>query len=151
MKISVTQWVKKMEIILAHTEDEISHCFKLLSELRPHLTLNEFIEKVTRMRVTTGYKLAYLNDDGIKAVAGIKISEWLHTGTYLEIEELVTAKNERSKGYGGKLFDWIFDYAKQNKCNQISLVSGVTRENAHRFYLTKGMTFEAKYFSIDVE
>lgn len=69
---------------------------------------------------------------------------------YLEIEELITIEEERSMGYGSKLFDWTIAFAKENKCKQVRLVSGVSRERAHKFYLNKGMSFEAKYFSLDV-
>ena len=140
-----------MKVSFAKIEKEVTDCFNIISELRPHLTQDEFITKVKRMSKTTGYELVYLDDFGIKAVAGIKISEWLHSGRYLEIEELVTDKNSRSKGYGGALFDWILEYAKQNECAQIRLVSGVSRDNAHKFYSNKGMIFEAKYFSLNIE
>lgn len=86
----------------------------------------------------------------IKATAGIRISSWHHTGKYLEIEELVTTHKERSRSYGSQLFDWCKDYAQVNRCNQIRLVSGVSRVRAHAFYLRKGMTFEAKYFSLSL-
>lgn len=102
------------------------------------------------MSASTGYKLVYLIDGDIKAVAGFRISEWLHTGRYLEIEDFITKEGERSKGYGSKLFDWTLGYARENGCNQLRLVSGVSREAAHKFYLNKGMAFEAKYFSINV-
>jgi GNAT superfamily N-acetyltransferase len=140
-----------MIISLAKTEKEISDCFNLISQLRQHLTLDDFIHKVKKMSESTGYELVYLNDDGIKAVAGIRMSEWLHSGRYLEIEELITDQSARSKGYGGTLIDWIFCYAKDNSCKQVKLVSGVSRENAHRFYLNKGMVFEAKYFSLNID
>jgi len=140
-----------MEVFFAKNESEVTDCFQLISELRPQLTLEDFISKVKRMSKTTGYELVYLDDSGIKAVAGMKVSEWLHSGRYLEVEELVTDKNFRSKGYGGKLFDWIIKYAKQNDCAQIRLVSGVSRDNAHKFYLNRGMIFEAKYFSLNID
>jgi len=54
-----------------------------------------------------------------------------------------------NKGYGGS-FDWICNYAREVQCNQVRLVSGVQREHAHRFYLNKGMKFEAKYFSLNL-
>lgn len=134
----------------ATTKNEIIECFNVLSLLRPQLSLDEFLSSVERMSESTGYKLAYLVEGEIRAVAGIRISEWLHTGKYLEIEELITNERERSKGYGGQLFDWILEYAKEEGCNQVRLVSGVAREKAHQFYLNKGMKFEAKYFSINV-
>jgi hypothetical protein len=59
----------------------------------------------------------------------------------------VATSSERSKGYGGELFDWLVNYAEQNNCDQIRLVSRVTRLDAHRFYLNKQMTLEAYYFS----
>ena len=137
-------------IKIANNEQNYAACFSVLSPLRPHLSLDEFLSNVTRMSQSTGYTLAYLLDDEIKAVAGFRMSEWLHTGKYLEIEELITKEGERSAGYGGKLFDWLVDYAKQHDCQQLRLVSGVSRELAHKFYVNKGMVFEAKYFSINV-
>lgn len=137
-------------IKFAETEEEILNCFAVLSPLRPHLSFEEFSVRFQRLSNKTNYKLVYLYTDNIKAVAGIRISEWLHTGKYLEIEELITAPEERSKGFGGALFDWILAYAKEQECSQLRLISGNSRERAHQFYLDKGMIWEAKYFSIDV-
>ena len=137
-------------IKVAETNEEFVNCFKVLSALRPHLDLEEFLSRLVRMSESTGYRLAYLHENGIKAVAGFRMFEWLHTGKYLEIEEFTTKEEERSKGYGGKLFDWALGYAKDHGCKQVRLVSSVSRDRAHKFYLSKGMAFEAKYFSIDV-
>lgn len=139
-----------MKIKLATTQQEIIACFAVVSELRPHLSLDDFIPLVERMRENHSYELAYLDDDGIKAVAGIRMAEWLYTGKYLEIEDLITTAAERSKGYGAMLFDWIANYARDKGCIQLRLVSGVQRIDAHRFYLNKGMKFEAKYFSLNL-
>lgn len=139
-----------MKFKIASTHEEIESCFELISLLRPHLSKSDFIMAAIRMSEALNYKLIFLDDNGIKAVAGFRISEWLHTGKYLEIEELVTKEGERSKGYGGQLFDWLSHYAATEQCRQIRLVSGVKRENAHQFYLNKGMQYEAKYFSINI-
>ncbi|WP_039916919.1 GNAT family N-acetyltransferase [Cellvibrio mixtus] len=136
-----------MQIRVAEHREDITNCFPLMNELRPHLTLDTFLTRIERLR-NAGYQLIYLDDSGIKALAGIRIGEWLHTGKYLEIEELVTTEGNRSQGYGGYLFDWIKNYATEMNCNQVRLVSGVKRVDAHRFYENKGMTFEARYFSL---
>ncbi|MDN4501692.1 GNAT family N-acetyltransferase [Alteromonadaceae bacterium BrNp21-10] len=138
-----------MNIKLAKDDQQRTACFDLIHELRPHLTLESFLNTVHRMEVEHQYNLAYLSDNGVKAVAGFRMGEWLHRGRYLEIEELITCDKQRSKGYGGKLFDWLNQYAAEHDCRQVRLVSGVSREDAHRFYLKKGMTFEAKYFSMN--
>jgi GNAT superfamily N-acetyltransferase len=139
-----------MRIQLATTPEEVIACFSVMSELRPHLSLEDFVSLVARMQKNHDYELAYLDDIGIKAVAGIRIAEWLYTGKYLEIDDLITTAVARSKGYGAKLFDWVADYAREQNCVQLRLVSGVQRTDAHRFYLNKGMKFEAKYFSLNL-
>lgn len=102
------------------------------------------------MSENTGYKVAFLFENEVKIVIGFRISEWLHTGIYLEVEELITKKEERSMRYGSKLFDWSVAFERQNGCKQLRFVSGVSRDGAHKFYLNKGMSFEAKYFFINV-
>lgn len=147
-----------MEIKIADSDADIINCFEVVSELRPHLKRKDFVSTVRRL-AENNFKLVYLADSygnsdeshkSIKAVAGIRIAEWLHSGRYLEIEDLITTEADRSKAYGSALFDWLLDYAKAHHCQQMRLVSGVAREAAHRFYERKGMQFEAKYFSINV-
>jgi len=136
-----------MKIILAESEQEVSDCYPVMAELRPHLKREEFVSTVKRLAEIAGYQLAYLTDGGIKAVAGFRISEWLASGKYLDIEDLVATSSARSKGYGGELFDWLVKHAEENDCDQIRLVSRVTRYDAHRFYLNQRMMIEAYYFS----
>ncbi len=142
-----------MKVIkLAESDAEIQKCYPVMSELRPHIAEDKFLPQVKRQAEQSGFRLVYLSVEGeVKAVAGIRIAEWLAGGKALEIEDLVAAESERSKGHGGELFDWIVEYAKQNECDQIKLVSAVTRHAAHRFYLKKGMIIEAHYFSMPVK
>ncbi|HEX8288562.1 MAG TPA: GNAT family N-acetyltransferase [Pyrinomonadaceae bacterium] len=138
------------KIRIAASEQEILDCYSVMAELRPHLKRDEFVPTVYRLSEIAGFQLAYLNDNGVKAVAGFRISEWLANGKYLEIEDLATKSGERSKGYGGELFDWLAEYARENNCRQLRLVSRVSRLDAHRFYLRKGMILEAHYFSLNI-
>jgi GNAT superfamily N-acetyltransferase len=138
-------------IALAQSDQEISGCYLIMAELRPHIEPEEFLPLVRRLTEIAGFQLAYLTDGEIKAVAGFRISEWLAGGKYLEIEDLVAKSGERSKGYGGKLFDWLVEHAKENNCLQVRLVSRLSRHDAHRFYLRKGMNLEAHYFSMNLK
>ena len=138
-------------ITVALTEQEISACYLVMAELRPHIQPEEFLPTVKRLKEIAGFQLVYLTDGEIKAVAGFRISEWLAGGKYLEIEDLVAKSGERSKGYGGKLFDWLVEHAKENDCLQVRLVSRLSRHDAHRFYLRKGMNLEAHYFSMNLK
>ena len=138
-------------ISVARSEQEIALCYAVMAELRPHIGPDEFVPTVKRLAEVAGFRLAYLTDGEVKAVAGFRISEWLAGGKYLEVEDLVAKSGERSKGYGGELFDWLVAHAGENDCSQVRLVSRVSRSDAHRFYLRKGMTLEAYYFSLDVK
>ena len=136
-------------IAFASTDEEIQECYPVMSELRPHITPDEFVPRVRRQMEAFDFRLVFLKDDSeVKAVAGIRMSEWLHGGKYLEIDDLVAKSGARSKGYGGKLFDWVVDFAKAENCNHVRLLSGVQRFDAHRFYLTKRMNIEAHYFTL---
>jgi GNAT superfamily N-acetyltransferase len=139
------------KITIAQSEQEILVCYSVMAELRPHIQPDEFLPMVKKLAEIAGFQLAYLIDGGIKAVAGFRISEWLAGGKYLEIEDLVATSGERSKGYGGELFDWLVEHAKENNCLQVRLVSRVSRLDAHRFYLRKGMNLEAHYFSMNLK
>ena len=134
------------EIKIAETDDEIRSCYEVIAELRPHITENDFLAHVRNP--ASGFRIAYLLNGDVKAVAGIRIGEWLAGGRYLEIEDLVTKGGARSAGYGGALFDWIANYARYECCDQLKLVSNVSRFGAHKFYLNKGMIIEAHYFSM---
>lgn len=135
-------------IKIAETEEEIRKCFLVMAELRPHFTdENVFVEQVKRQSENHDFRLVFLDDSDIKAVGGIRVGEWLARGKYLEIEDLVTTVDARSKNYGGRLFDWIEDYARRENCTEIKLVSAVTRFGAHKFYLNKKMILDAHFFS----
>lgn len=136
-------------IQIAETGDEIDSCYAVMSELRPHLSRDEFVAQVKRQIDESGYQLIYLTDEGeVKAVAGIRIAEWLARGMSLDLEDLVSTESERSKGYGGQLFDWLLDYGRQRDCTEIRLVSHVTRFRAHQFYLKKKMILDGHFFSM---
>ncbi len=87
-------------IKIATSLEEIERCYPVLAELRPHLDADRFVETVQRLTRDVGFRLVYLTDGNIKAVAGYRVSEWLHSGRYLEIEDLVTSQAERSKAMG---------------------------------------------------
>lgn len=120
-----------------------------MSELRTHITtVEEFLERVARQQ-EQGYLLAYLHADGeIRAAAGYRYQEMLFHGRVLYVDDLVTRAADRSAGWGGRLFDWLVDQARQHGCNSFELDSGVQRFDAHRFYLMKRMKIASHHFSL---
>ena len=138
-----------MTIAFTETDDQIASCYDVMSQLRTHISREDFVPRVRKQMNDFGFRLAFLEDEGeVKAVAGIRNSEWLHGGKYIEIDDLVSKDGDRSKGYGGQLFDWVVDLARAEGCDHVRLLSGVQRFDAHRFYLKKRMNIEAHYFNL---
>ena len=135
-------------IILASSDQEISACYQVMAELRPHVTREKFLRRVRRQSEIANYRLACLIEQDVKAVAGFRISENLAWGKFLYVDDLVSGGDDRSRGYGGMLFDWLVDHAREQSCEQLHLDSGVQRFGAHRFYLMKRMEIQAHHFGL---
>ena len=137
-----------VKIALAVEDEEIRSCYPVMAELRPHVSAEEFVPRVRRQMEAAGYRLAYLSDGGVKAVAGFRVSECLAWGKFVYVDDLVSKEGERSKGYGGRLFDWLVEYARGEGCDEFHLDSGVQRFGAHRFYLNRRMEIQAHHFGL---
>ena len=137
-------------LFIAQTDDEIVACYPVMAELRPHIQPEDFLSRVRRQQ-TGGFQLACLVADDVKAVAGFRISENLAYGKFLYVDDLVSKSDDRSKGYGGALFDWLVDLAREHDCDQFHLDSGVHRFSAHRFYLTKRMEIASHHFALKLK
>jgi len=122
-----------------------------MRELRTHIhNAERFVERVQRQQ-KGGYLLAFLESEGeIRAVAGYRFLEKLLSGRYLYVDDLVTRESDRSQGYGGELFDWLIEQAREQGCENLELDSGVQRFDAHRFYVIKGMQISAHHFKIEI-
>jgi len=139
-----------VSIQLAESDIQILSCFPVMSQLRPHLEEDKFIEQV-RYQMKEGYKIAFLEiDKQTLAFAGFRILTCLASGKFLYIDDLVVDEWKRSQNYGQQLFQWLIEYATNNHCQQLSLDSGVQRFAAHRFYLTQRMSITAHHFSIEL-
>jgi GNAT superfamily N-acetyltransferase len=138
-------------IAIAETADEIRACHAVVRELRTHIhNAERLVERVQRQQ-KEGYKLAFLDvDKEIRAVAGYRFLEALYAGRFLYVDDLVTRETDRSHGYGGELFDWLMQQARENGCEGLELDSGVQRFDAHRFYFLKQMHIPSYHFRIKV-
>ena len=135
-------------IALAKTDAEISRCYPVIHELRPHLSAADFLNRA-KHQMAQGYRLAFLEAEGeIRSVAGYRTAETLCWGKFLYVDDLVTRTADQRTGYGGKLFDWLLAEAAREACEQLHLDSGVQRFGAHRFYLNKGMDITSHHFAL---
>jgi GNAT superfamily N-acetyltransferase len=60
------------------------------------------------------------------------------------IENVITHKDYRNKGYGKNVINKAIDFAKHNNCYKIMLLSNVKRKEAHKFYENLGFNSKDK-------
>jgi GNAT superfamily N-acetyltransferase len=131
-------------------DSEIAKCFPVMSQLRPHLSLDKFINQV-KAQMPAGYQLVCaLDKDTVVGVAGYRISQCLSWGKFLYVDDLVTDEARRSQGIGKALLHWLLDEAKREDCAEFHLDSGTQRKAAHKFYEREGMELLAYHYRITI-
>ncbi len=134
-------------IAIACTDPELRRCYPIIRQLRPHLSALEFLGQVKRQRAH-GYQVVFLEaGQKVRAVAGYRVTECLAWGKFLYVDDLVTREEDRSRGYGQVLFDWLVAEAARLDCSELHLDSGVHRFGAHRFYLARRMDITCHHFA----
>ncbi len=132
----------------AESDSDITRCYPVLRELRPHLSPTTFVQTVRGLQ-QKGYVLVLAEAHSqVVAVAGYRFGENLARGPFMYIDDLATAAEHRRKGFGGRLLAWLVATAKGAGCEQMHLDSGVQRTEAHAFYEKAGLQFSSKHFSL---
>ncbi len=132
---------------LAVTDKDIESCFATLRELRPHLQKEGFVQQVREME-KEGFRLLFVEKQGeTVAVTGFRVFTNLYKGKCLYVDDLVTASAHRSKGFGARLLEWLYEYAGEQHCTLLHLDSGCQRPRAHAFYFRQNMVITSFHFA----
>lgn len=134
------------QIQTALTPKDIQLCERVILELRPHLK-GKNLWQLYQKQLQEKYQLLYIKEQG-EAVAfvGYRFLNMLYSGKTLYIDDLCTLPSSRGKGYAGILLDKIFEIAKREQCDVVSLDSGHHRHEAHRLYLNHGFVISSHHF-----
>lgn len=121
------------------SKEEILAGYEVMKHLRTHLNEAAYLKLVLEAIEKEDYRLAaYFDDNGkIVAVVGFMPMITLYYGEYMWVCDLVTAPDERSKGYGDALLSYVHDWANEKGYDKVALSSGLQRAHAHRFYEEK--------------
>lgn len=139
------------EIQLAKDGEQIRSCYKVMQQLRPHLTSEHAFVLQVQRQMHTGYHLAYIQEGGqVKSLAGFRYLEFLAWGKVIYIDDLISDATTRRNGYGSKLLKWVINEAKKAKCDQVHLDSGPMRYDAHRLYLNHGFKIIGHHFALEL-
>lgn len=126
---------------------EIEATYPLMTQLRPELGRSEYADLVVSLMRDEGFRMVVLHADGHPvALAGYRYLSMLYCGRILCIDDLVVDAENRGSGFGRRVLGWLEQRANRAGCQQIQLVSRVTREQAHRFYHANGFGMECFHF-----
>lgn len=63
---------------------------------------------------------------------------------YAVIENVITHPDARRKGLGRAMIQLLIDFAKENDCYKVMLLSSIDRKEAHKFYESMGFNGDIK-------
>jgi GNAT superfamily N-acetyltransferase len=136
-----------MEIVeLPPGDARLKAVYPVMRELRTDLSDDELEERYAAGH-PDGYRLAAVFDgDECRAAAGYRIFTNFVSGRHLYVDDLVTAEQWRSRGYGRLLNEYLVGLARGQGCGSIQLGSGTHRRKAHRFYFRERYTISSFHF-----
>jgi GNAT superfamily N-acetyltransferase len=85
------------------------------------------------------------------AVAGFRLLENLAWSRFLYVDDLVTLASHRSRGHGQQVLEWLIAQAREQRCDELHLDSGVQRFGAHRFYLANRLNITSHHFALRLD
>lgn len=130
MFVQISDAIKIKEI----TVDQLGAAFPVVSQLRKHLNLGEFIDIVKAMK-PGGYRMVCLyENEEIVSYAGFAKLVNLYYGEHIWVYDLITDENKRGTGYGKLLLLAIEKYACDSGLSCIALSTRVQNEKAQKFY-----------------
>ena len=131
----------------AQTDEAIAATFDVMRQLRPHLEAHAYVTQMRGLMQSEGLRLLVARVDGeVRALATYRVMTMLYCGRLLSIDDLVVDERVRSQGLGSQLLARLREEGRALGCNEIQLISRVTREQAHRFYFREGFGIECFHF-----
>lgn len=127
-------------------DQRLAAVYPVMRELRTDLPEEEFHARYEAGH-PLGYRLAALFDEGeCRAAAGYRLFTNFVSGLHMYIDDLVTAEQWRSKGYGRALNEYLLELAGREGCTSVQLDSNVRRTKAHRFYFRERYWISSFHF-----
>ena len=120
----------------------------VLAQLRTELT-RELLDSVYAEGHPQGLRFTAVYDEqgSCVAVAGWRVMATTVAIRKLYVDDLVTSAEHRSEGVGAALLAELARRAREAGCRAIDLDSGLTRADAHRFYIRERMPITSFHFA----
>ena len=127
-------------------KEEMLKNLPVLQDLYPSLTLSEYSSELDLMLPHNYGQVGVFEGDICLGLSGFWIGTKLWCGKYLELDNIVVSKTQRSQGIGKLIFDFLHKKALENDCTMLSLDSYTTNFNAHKFFYKEGFAPKGFHF-----
>jgi ribosomal protein S18 acetylase RimI-like enzyme len=130
------------------TPDEQPEALGLLAWLNPDLEVSEIQRRMNEIMGQHDHYELYgaFNADNLIAVCGAWVATKLWCGRYLEVDNIVTAPEYRSKGAGTLLLNHMESVARERNCEIMVLDSYASNTASHRLYHRLGYEIKGFHF-----
>ena len=127
-------------------KEEMLKNLRVLQDLYPSLTLSEYSSELDVMLPHNYGQVGVFEGDICLGLSGFWIGTKLWCGKYLELDNIVVSKTQRSQGIGKLMFDFLHKKALENDCTMLSLDSYTTNFKAHKFFYNEGFAPKGFHF-----
>ena len=134
-----------MDIQTASSREQFTACFPLMQQLRPQLTLDEYLVRVLYMQ-DEGYRLIYTGlEEVAEALLGYRFATHLDEGRTIVINDFITTPAQRKEGLGAALLLHLKSIAAAADIYHISIKLPFDAPEAQRFCLNQGFVLDKQY------
>jgi GNAT superfamily N-acetyltransferase len=127
------------KIITVQTMLDLEKCFPIIKELRPNLSMENYLFIYEQSHKNDGYELIAIEENEIViAVMGYRILYDFVRGKHIYIDDLISTEQARSRGLGVELLLYAENVAKELNCNGLRLCTGLDNERGMKFYERNG-------------
>lgn len=132
------------------TLEEIQSTYAIMRQLRPHVTSQEYFQRVFTLMKEERFRLlgAYTETNQCVGIVGFQELNRLSLGKIIYVADLVTDEPYRSRGVGSQLLFRVKEEATKQNIDAIVLDSAIQRKRAHEFYHRHGYKAESYSFRL---
>ena len=145
-------------IIRKGIKKDIPQVLDLIKELAKYENSIEKVSNTVERIENDGFGETPIFDlfvaENSKKIIGIAITYYRYStwrGRKLYLEDLIISENYRRKGIGGKLFDFVINFAKEKKCTGLNLQVLDWNTIGINFYKKYNMKFDNKWTNCYLE
>ena len=119
---------------------------ELMRFLYPTFTVEKYDAYLTEMIPHNYKQIAVFEQDVCVGISGLWSGTKLWSGKYMEIDNFIVHPDQRKKGVGKMMTDYIDAKAKETGCTMIVLDAFTENFTAHRFYYNQGYVPKGFHF-----